>query len=270
MVAIHLFANDASGLALLEGLPPQDDACAVIVPANRLGTEKVERLTDETRVLGLPLLVHPRGGPLPANLPPAGAAISWLYSQLLAAPDLRRYADGLLNMHGGRIPEYRGESVLLWAIANGERELGITWHEIVEEVDAGAIWDETTIPIPGNASAADMRQAMIAVGVARFPLAWQRFRERRERPRYPDREKGRIWPRFKNADRHIEPAWPAEQVRNLVRACGAPWPPATIEVEGRRYAVAAVLDASASETLPYPTADGTTLHLLARQLEVQV
>ncbi len=270
MAAIHLFATDASGLALLADLPPADEACAVIVPANRVGSEKVERLTDETRAMGLTLAVHPLGGPLPTDLPPAEAAISWLYSQLFAAHDLRRYGHGLLNMHGGQIPEYRGESVLLWAIAKGEHELGVSWHEIVEEVDAGPIWDEITIPIASDASAANMRQAMIAAGVARFPQAWQRFRERRERPRYPDLEKGRIWPRFKNADRRIEPAWPAEQVRNLVRACGAPWPPATIEVEGRHYVVAAVLDASASETLPYLTADGTTLHLLVRQLEVQV
>ncbi len=256
-------------MALSHALEPEDEVCAVIVPANRLGSEKVERLVEEARRRGLPLVEHPRGGPLPANIPPAGAAISWLYSQLFAGPDLQRYGRGLLNMHGGRIPEYRGQSVLLWAIANGERELGVTWHEIVEEVDGGPIWGETTIPIPGQANAADMRQAMIEAGLALFPQAWLRFRQRRERPRLPDLNKGRVWPRFGNNDRRLELGWPADRVRNLIRACSPPWPPATIEISGRICAVGAALDDAAPETLPYVTAEGRILHLTARKIEPQ-
>jgi methionyl-tRNA formyltransferase len=194
MAQIHLFSTDSSALDLIDGLHVDDVVTAIVVPSNRLGSEKVRRLEDEAVGRGLPVIEHPRGGLLPV-LPPATAGISWLYSQLIAAEDLARYPVGILNMHGGKIPEYRGQNVLLWAIANGEDELGITWHEICKDVDAGPIWYERMIPIPANATAADMRGAMISTGLEMFPAAWTRFKSRLGSPRYPDLGSGHVWPR---------------------------------------------------------------------------
>lgn len=262
---IHLFSTDESVFGLLDALPPEDRVAAVVVPTNRTGREKIHKLIAAAEARNLTVHLHRTRQRLPEDLPRAEAGISWLYSQIIATEDIGAYSRGILNMHGGRIPEYRGASVLHWAIVNGETEMGITWHEIVEEVDAGPIWSETTIPIPREATAADMRLAMIEAGIRAFPEAWRRFKTRSGEPRRPDLSRGRVWPMRKPSDGMIGPNWPARRVRDMVRACCPPWPPATVATETGRAAVRAILPAPTPETLAYPTADGETLHLLVAE-----
>ncbi len=254
----HLYTTDASALGLIERLDPGDSVTAVVIPENRTGSEKITRLTA---ALGRAPIVHRRGQPIAPELPPADAAISWLYSQIFAPADLAAYPRGILNMHGGKIPEYRGASVLQWAIIAGERELGITWHELVEAVDAGPIWAESTIPIPPEATGAELRHAMIEAGLALFPAAWRRFRDRQGEPRRACLEKGRVWPQRRPSDGEIVPGLAETRLRNLVRALGAPWPPAWIAHEGRHCAVTRVVDRPTAGALPYRTAEGRLVYL---------
>jgi len=43
------------------------------------------------------------------------------------------------NFHGGLLPEYRGSGTINFAIINGEKETGITLHEIDDKIDHGPI-----------------------------------------------------------------------------------------------------------------------------------
>ncbi|MDA0786592.1 MAG: formyltransferase family protein [Proteobacteria bacterium] len=264
---VHLFTTDPSAFALIGQLHSNERVDAVVVPENRAGTEKVLAVRHEASRLGLQVYEHARGAALPDLLPDADAAISWLYSQIIAAPDLERYPVGMLNMHGGRIPEYRGAHVLQWQIINGERELGVTWHEIVEAVDAGAIWAESTVPIPEAATAADMREAMIEEGIRLFPEAWARAKDGGSPVRRPDLSTGCTWPQRKPSDGVIEPGLTARQLRDLVRALCPPWPSATVDYDGRIYYVDQVFEHATVDSVPYKTADGEILHLGATQAE---
>ena len=67
--------------------------------------------------------------------------------ELLAAP-----AKGCLNYHTGLLPRYRGRQPLFWALLNGEREAGITVHEINEALDDGAILAQRSVPISDDDS----------------------------------------------------------------------------------------------------------------------
>lgn len=44
-----------------------------------------------------------------------------------------------INVHGALLPKYRGMHSTFWAIMNGEKQLGITYHLVNEEMDAGDI-----------------------------------------------------------------------------------------------------------------------------------
>ena len=255
---VHLLTTDTSAFEVAALLPASDVVVGVVVPENRSGAEKVEAVRRRSPV---PCLEHPRGARLPPELPPADAAISWLYSQILHPADLARYPVGVLNMHGGKLPEYRGAHVLQWAILNGETELGITWHEMVDEVDAGPIWAESTIPIPEAATALDMRRAMIEAAKHSFPAAWKAFSGRTGAPRKPDLAQGRVWPSRQPKDGEIGPLWSATRVRNLIRALPQPWPPAWFTSGGVRHAVRAVHDGPAANRVPYLTCDGETIYL---------
>ena len=261
---LHLFATDVSALELLKQLGPEDSVTRLIVPSNRLGSEKIARLIDAA---DLPIYEQRRRKPLDPDLPSADAAISWLYSQIIDAQDLARYPVGMLNMHGGTIPEYRGANVLQWAIINGEKELGITWHELVEEVDAGPIWVESRIPIPPTATAVEMRAAMIVEALRLFPKAWARFRNKLGHPRIPKLDQGRVWPSRKPEDGRIAPGWPGGRVRDMVRALCSPWPPATVCCDGSWVPVGGVLKRPEPGTIPYRTAEGTLVYLRRTRTE---
>ena len=45
----------------------------------------------------------------------------------------------ILNLHNSPLPRYRGVSPINWALKNGEREHGVTIHEITPGIDDGPI-----------------------------------------------------------------------------------------------------------------------------------
>jgi peptidoglycan/xylan/chitin deacetylase (PgdA/CDA1 family)/folate-dependent phosphoribosylglycinamide formyltransferase PurN len=66
-----------------------------------------------------------------------------LKRSLFAIPRL-----GSINIHKRKVPDYRGGGpVGLWELLDGAAEIGVTVHEVVEALDAGAIIHAETIPI---------------------------------------------------------------------------------------------------------------------------
>ena len=59
---------------------------------------------------------------------------TWLPAEVFDAP---KY--GTLNIHDSLLPKYTGFSPLIWALINGEEEVGLTAHLMDEELDAGDI-----------------------------------------------------------------------------------------------------------------------------------
>uniref|UniRef100_A0A6M3ITM6 Putative formyl transferase n=1 Tax=viral metagenome TaxID=1070528 RepID=A0A6M3ITM6_9ZZZZ len=53
----------------------------------------------------------------------------------------------ILNLHAGKLPEYRGSSPLNWALINGEKEFTLSIIKVDEGIDTGDILYERTMPI---------------------------------------------------------------------------------------------------------------------------
>jgi len=55
---------------------------------------------------------------------------------------------GSINIHKRKVPDYRGGGpVGLWEMLDGQREIGVTVHEVEEKLDAGAVIHSQTIAI---------------------------------------------------------------------------------------------------------------------------
>lgn len=54
---------------------------------------------------------------------------------------------GSLNLHCGRAPDYRGAPPVFWELYNGEREVGVTIHQVTAVLDAGAVFAQEVFPI---------------------------------------------------------------------------------------------------------------------------
>jgi methionyl-tRNA formyltransferase len=138
-----------------------------------------QKLRHVWRMQGLPGLVDVVAGKLrprreeeeaPAAEPPAGVhhlhvadfhAPAALDAMRALAPDLGVVAGtyilkepvfalprlGSINLHSGKVPEYRGAAPAFWELYNGEREVGITIHRVVAALDAGHVLAQETFPL---------------------------------------------------------------------------------------------------------------------------
>jgi methionyl-tRNA formyltransferase len=55
-------------------------------------------------------------------------------------------AQGCVNLHTGKVPEYRGAAPGFWEMYNGESAVGITIHRVVAAVDAGNVLLQEVFP----------------------------------------------------------------------------------------------------------------------------
>ncbi len=65
-----------------------------------------------------------------------------LKRQTFAIPRL-----GSINVHKGKVPEYRGQPPAFWELYHGEEEAGVTIHMVEAKLDAGDVVREDSVPI---------------------------------------------------------------------------------------------------------------------------
>lgn len=88
----------------------------------------------------------------------------------LAAPILRERAfsvprHGTINLHKGKVPEYRGMPPAFWELKNGESEVGCTVHRIEAGLDTGAIIVERTVPRERYSTVGGMQRQLDRLGI---------------------------------------------------------------------------------------------------------
>lgn len=63
-----------------------------------------------------------------------------------------------INLHGGKLPEYRGSSPMNWALINGEKEIGISIIEVDSGIDTGNVLAECSKKIDSQTNIADLHE----------------------------------------------------------------------------------------------------------------
>ena len=71
---------------------------------------------------------------------------------------------GCVNVHGSLLPKYRGAAPIQWALANGERETGITTMLLNEGLDTGDMLLRERVPLNGAETAPEMHERLAEVG----------------------------------------------------------------------------------------------------------
>jgi methionyl-tRNA formyltransferase len=67
--------------------------------------------------------------------------------EIFKAPLLGIPRLGCVNIHSGRLPAYRGMMPTFWQMLQGESDVTVTIHRMVERLDAGAILAEERFPL---------------------------------------------------------------------------------------------------------------------------
>ena len=82
---------------------------------------------------------------------------------LLALP--RR---GAINFHDGPLPRYAGIHSTSWALMHQERQHGVSWHAMVDQVDAGPIYEQERVEVSEQDTAFSLNIKCYEAGVRAF------------------------------------------------------------------------------------------------------
>ncbi|WP_460037016.1 methionyl-tRNA formyltransferase [Streptomyces cavourensis] len=144
---------------------------------------------------------------------------------------------GTLNIHDSLLPAYAGFSPLIWALINGEPEVGVTAHLMDEELDAGDIVVQRSVPVGPTDTSTDLfhRTVDLIAPVTTEALGLIASGQTEFTPQ--DRSRASFFHKRAQEDIRIDWNWPAEDLERLIRAQSAPYPSAFTFHQGQRLEV---------------------------------
>lgn len=156
------------------------------------------------------------------------------YGKILKGPVIAVPRMMFINLHGGRLPAYRGSSPLNWALINGDREFGISIIKVDTGVDTGDLILERTFPIEPSHTIADLHATVNAAFPGMLVEALRGLRDGTLAPR-PQPAGGAYYPlRFAEDGFILWDQLTAEQAHNRIRALTEPYPCAFTHYRGRK------------------------------------
>ncbi|MFD8965598.1 methionyl-tRNA formyltransferase [Streptomyces sp. NPDC059568] len=157
---------------------------------------------------------------------------TWLPPEIFDLPP-----HGTLNVHDSLLPAYAGFSPLIWALINGEQEVGVTAHRMDAELDAGDIVFQRSVPVGATDTATDLFHRTVDLigpivtdsldAIASGTAQWV--------PQ--DRSRASFFHKRSIEDSRIDWSWPAEDLERLIRAQSDPYPNAFTHHRGRRIRI---------------------------------
>jgi methionyl-tRNA formyltransferase len=70
------------------------------------------------------------------------------FNQIFSPAAIAKFGS-LVNFHASLLPYYRGPTPAHWCLQNGEQTTGFTIHDVSEQIDAGNILYQETVPVDG-------------------------------------------------------------------------------------------------------------------------
>jgi methionyl-tRNA formyltransferase len=145
------------------------------------------------------------------------------YGQIIpqAIIDLPRH--GILNVHASLLPKYRGAAPIQWAIANGEKETGVTIMQIDAGLDTGDMLLKERVEIGANEAAPGLSDRLASIGAQLLLKAVKQIEDGTVRREKQNEDQASYAPILKKEDGLIDWSLPAWQIYNRLRGF-SPWP----------------------------------------------
>ncbi|MFP5263808.1 MAG: methionyl-tRNA formyltransferase [Blastocatellia bacterium] len=137
---------------------------------------------------------------------------------MLAIPRL-----GCVNVHASLLPKYRGAAPINWAIANGERETGVTIMQMDAGLDTGDMLSSRAIEIGCEETAPELSARLSELGAELLSETLPRLQQGGVKPVAQNDSEATHAPLLKREDGLIDWLATAREIANRVRAF-QPWP----------------------------------------------
>jgi methionyl-tRNA formyltransferase len=242
MDRIVIYLNGARGVSVVRALHGAGHGvAAIVIPAALRDADRIAQAAGEAGSalwreadVNAPIFLER----LKAAAPHIGIVAG--YSTILRNAPIGIPRHGTLNLHAGRLPDYRGGSPLNWQMINGERRAGISVIRLDEGIDTGDVLASAEIDIGDGDTIADLH----ARANAMFPdLVLSVLRDVEANSltsRRQDDAKAAYWHQRNDADGRID--WgrmTAGEVDRFVRALTRPYPGAFCFRDGERVRILA-------------------------------
>lgn len=166
------------------------------------------------------------------------------YHHILKKELFSRARIGSFNIHGSLLPKYRGVAPYIRAVLNGEKEVGVTLHEIDEGVDTGDIVTQKKFKVREFDTIKDIIEKHTKFGLECFKefLKSIEYDSRNKVYTYPKKKqsKGEPWENWnyeKDGELNLEGS--ARDFFNKVRMLDYPFPRAFVrKPDGKKIYVA--------------------------------
>ena len=130
---------------------------------------------------------------------------------------------GCINVHASLLPKYRGAAPINWAIANGERETGVTVMQMDAGLDTGAMLARRAVEIGNDETAAELSSRLAELGAGLLSETLRRLELGEVQPVPQNNSEATYAPMLKREDGLIDWSQTAGQIANRIRAF-QPWP----------------------------------------------
>ncbi|ONI81177.1 methionyl-tRNA formyltransferase [Actinosynnema sp. ALI-1.44] len=242
---VAMFGYQTWGHRTLQALIESEHEVVLVVthPKSEHAYEKIwsDSVADLAEENGVPVLLRnrPDDDELLQRLKDANPDIivannwrTWLPPEVYSLPP-----HGTLNVHDSLLPAYAGFSPLIWALINGEPEVGVTAHMMDETLDAGDIVLQRAIPVGPTDTTTDLfhRTVDLIGPITVDALALLASGEARLTKQ--DRSKASFFHKRSLEDSRIDWTWPAEDLERFVRAQPDPYPNAFTYHKGEKIRV---------------------------------
>ena len=158
------------------------------------------------------------------------------YSTIFKEELIKLPSQGAINLHAGRLPEYRGGSPLNWQLINGEKKAAISIVRVDKEIDAGNVLIEKDIIIKKSTDIKDLHNKANKL----FPRLTKNIIDKIEnlKGRVQNKKKSIYWHQRNDDDGHIDfKTINALQASRLIRALTKPYPGAWANLESKRVRI---------------------------------
>jgi methionyl-tRNA formyltransferase len=160
------------------------------------------------------------------------------YGQIIPQAIIDLPPHGILNVHASLLPQYRGAAPIQWAIANGERETGVTIMQIDAGLDTGDMLLKAKTGIGTDETAPELSARLASIGAELLLKTIRLIAQGQAHWEKQNNAEATLAPVLKKEDGLIDWSNPAPQIYNRLRAF-IPWPGAYTSFRGIQMSVLA-------------------------------
>lgn len=216
-------------------------------PAGRGQALRAPATKAWARERGIPVLQPEkvRDGRLAAELGALGpdALVVAAYGRILGDDLLGLAPYGAINVHGSLLPRHRGAAPIQWAIAEGERETGVTIMQMDHGLDTGDMLLQRALAIGPEDTAESLAPRLAALGGEALVEALALLAAGRIVPVRQDPAQATLARILEKEDGRVDWARPAAAIAARLRGF-TPWPGAFTTLEGRTLKLLAAAPAA--------------------------